>query len=127
MRIELGRSMLRTLPKALLLATVAIVTTASPAFAAEEEGKAANGSEWRTWHAHNRVANKDSLQRGARNFFSYCQGCHSLKYLRYSRMADDLDITGDQLAENLLPPGSKPADYVTARKAADSSMRSAPG
>ena len=119
MRIELGRSMSKVLPKVLMLAAVVVVTTASPAFSAEEEGKAASGSAWRTWRAHNQVANKDSLQRGARNFFSYCQGCHSLKYLRYSRMANDLDITQDQLAENLLPPGSKPADYITARMPTD--------
>ncbi|MCP5329237.1 MAG: cytochrome c1, partial [Sinobacteraceae bacterium] len=24
--------------------------------------------------------NRDSLQRGARNFVAYCSGCHSLKY-----------------------------------------------
>jgi ubiquinol-cytochrome c reductase cytochrome c1 subunit len=35
-----------------------------------------------------------SLQRGARNFMNYCSGCHSLKYLRYNRMAQDLQIPG---------------------------------
>ena len=35
------------------------------------------------------ISNTDSLQRGARNFMNYCSGCHSLKYLRYNRMATD--------------------------------------
>ena len=35
---------------------------------------------------------KASLQRGASIYMSYCAGCHSMKYLRYERMADDLSI-----------------------------------
>jgi ubiquinol-cytochrome c reductase cytochrome c1 subunit len=58
------------------------------------------------------VANLASLQRGARNFMGYCVGCHSLKYVRYSRMAEDLDIPQEQLEKFLLPPGDKPADYI---------------
>lgn len=34
-----------------------------------------------------------SLQRGARDYMNYCSGCHSLKYLRYSRMAQDIGLT----------------------------------
>jgi len=33
-----------------------------------------------------------SLQRGARLFVDYCYGCHSLKYIRYERLVDDLKI-----------------------------------
>jgi len=36
--------------------------------------------------------NKESLQNGAKIFISYCLGCHSAKYLRYERMAQDLEI-----------------------------------
>ncbi len=32
---------------------------------------------------------------------SYCSGCHSLKYLRYSRMAEDLGLTEEQVMDNL--------------------------
>lgn len=35
----------------------------------------------------------ESLQRGAKLFMNYCSGCHSLRYLRYNRMADDLGLT----------------------------------
>jgi len=122
MRIELERSMSRPLFKVLMLVALALTAMTSVVYSAEEAGKGAAGADWRSWHARNRVANKDSLQRGARDFFSYCQGCHSLKYLRYSRMADDLDLTGEQLTANLLPPGSKPADYITARMPPDDAV-----
>lgn len=36
------------------------------------------------------VRNKLSLQKGARIFFDYCQGCHSLKYIRYSDLAQGI-------------------------------------
>ena len=47
------------------------------------------------------ISNTDSLQRGARNFMNYCSGCHSLKYLRYNRMAEDLKIPESEL-KNLM-------------------------
>ena len=36
---------------------------------------------------------KAALQRGAKIFMNYCSGCHSLKYLRYSAMANGLGLT----------------------------------
>ena len=39
------------------------------------------------------VDDKAVLQRGARFFMNYCSGCHSLKYMRYNRLARDLDLT----------------------------------
>lgn len=39
------------------------------------------------------VGDKAMLQRGARFFMNYCSGCHSLKYMRYNRLARDLDLT----------------------------------
>ncbi|HEV7431530.1 MAG TPA: cytochrome c1 [Steroidobacteraceae bacterium] len=70
--------------------------------------------DWQDWHAGNEVTNTDSLQRGARNFVNYCSGCHSIKYLRYSRMARDLKIPTEQLKLHLLPAGATPADYFQA-------------
>ena len=48
-----------------------------------------------------------SLQRGAQLFVNYCSGCHSLKYLRYSRMAEDLGLTEDEVQANLNLSGAK--------------------
>ena len=33
-------------------------------------------------HAGTNVQDQASLQRGAKLFFNYCVGCHSLKYMR---------------------------------------------
>lgn len=39
------------------------------------------------------TSNKEALQRGAQLYMNYCSGCHSLRYMRYSRMAKDLGLT----------------------------------
>lgn len=50
------------------------------------------------------VKNKEQLQRGAKLFMNYCSGCHSLKYMRYNRMAEDLGLTdfAGKINKNLL-------------------------
>jgi ubiquinol-cytochrome c reductase cytochrome c1 subunit len=58
------------------------------------------------------TANKAGLQRGARDFMAYCSGCHSLKYLRYNRLAKDLDIPEDLLKANLMFTSDKPGDTI---------------
>ena len=68
--------------------------------------------EWQAWQPGNDVSNIASLQRGAGNFMGYCAGCHSIKYVRYSRMGADLNIPEQQL-EELVKPGSKKNDYIT--------------
>ena len=62
--------------------------------------------------ADNEVGNLPSLQRGARNFMAYCSGCHSLRFMRYSRLAADLKIPDDQRDEYLVPAGKKFTDYI---------------
>jgi ubiquinol-cytochrome c reductase cytochrome c1 subunit len=74
--------------------------------------KEGGGDAWPSWRAGNDIANKTSLQRGARNFVNYCLGCHSLQYLRYNRVADDLGITQDQLQANLMFTGGRPFDVM---------------
>jgi len=54
-----------------------------------------------------------SLQRGARNFFNYCAGCHSLQYMRYEQIAEDLNISEEQLLDNLIFTNKTPQDLVT--------------
>jgi ubiquinol-cytochrome c reductase cytochrome c1 subunit len=91
-----------------------------PAAAAEESGSVAFGADWESWRANTSVADLASVQRGARNFVSYCLGCHSLKYERWSRLATDLKIPPGLLEKELLPPGDKTTDYiVTHMPAAD--------
>jgi ubiquinol-cytochrome c reductase cytochrome c1 subunit len=57
------------------------------------------------------ISNTESLQRGARNYMNYCSGCHSLKYLRYSRMAEDLKIPPAEL-KNLMFTSDKAFDGI---------------
>jgi len=92
---------------------------AAPGNAAEEAaagheggGHGGSGVDWQAWKAGNEVSNTASLQRGARNFVNYCLGCHSLKYVRYQRMADDLHISEEQLRDHLIPTGAKTTDYM---------------
>jgi ubiquinol-cytochrome c reductase cytochrome c1 subunit len=85
---------------------------AAPAAAAEAaEGF---GHDWSSWHAGNSVSDLASLQRGARDFMGYCRGCHSLKYVRYSRLAQDLEIEPALAEKYLVPASAKLSDYVTA-------------
>ena len=51
-----------------------------------------------------------SLQRGMTLYVNYCLGCHSLKFQRYERTADDLGIPHDIALRNLVFPGrARPA------------------
>jgi ubiquinol-cytochrome c reductase cytochrome c1 subunit len=85
---------------------------AGGAMASEEGGHGAT-VDWQSWRANNSVEHTASLQRGAANFVNYCLGCHSLKRLRWSRLAEDLDITTDLLQQTLLPAGVPVTDYIT--------------
>jgi ubiquinol-cytochrome c reductase cytochrome c1 subunit len=59
------------------------------------------------------LKDKASLQRGAKYFANYCLGCHSLQYMRYNRMAEDLGIPDDELRANLIFGDSNPGDLMT--------------
>jgi ubiquinol-cytochrome c reductase cytochrome c1 subunit len=66
------------------------------------------------------IANTESLQRGARNFMNYCSGCHSLKYVRYNRLAADLKIPESELAGNLMFTSDKVFDTINSAMPKDS-------
>ena len=123
MRTEAGRGRGGFLAASLLSAAAAAT---HGAWAAEEAAggpqiPAGFGADWQSWHAANDVSDMASVQRGARNFVSYCLGCHSLKYERWSRLAQDLGVPPRLLEQDLLPPGDKPAQYIlTSMPAADS-------
>jgi ubiquinol-cytochrome c reductase cytochrome c1 subunit len=104
----------------LVLTLLALPLGLSAAEPAAGEPEAAAPVHWENWHAGNNVADIESLQRGARNFMNYCIGCHSLKYMRYQRMGDDLNIPTADLNADLVAPGSSNLDYIlTAMPAAD--------
>ncbi|MDN5924098.1 MAG: cytochrome c1 [Xanthomonadales bacterium] len=58
------------------------------------------------------IHNPAALRHGAKLFFNYCVGCHSLKYVRYSRMAADLGLSEAEVMNNLNFTGAKFAGHV---------------
>src|SRR5215469_624817 len=93
---------------------LACLLTYGTARAAEEAaGEGAKfGADWESWHANTNVTDMPSVQRGARNFTSFCLGCHGLKYQRWSRLGTDLSIPTDLLQKDLMPPGDRITDYI---------------
>ena len=65
-----------------------------------------------TLHSGTDLGDQASLQRGAKFYMNYCSGCHSLKYLRYSRMAEDLGLSEDDVQANLNFTGAKVGEQV---------------
>lgn len=62
--------------------------------------------------AHIDPTNKESLQRGARTFVNYCLSCHAAAFQRYNRLARDLEISEDDVIENLMFTGEKIGDHM---------------
>ena len=58
------------------------------------------------------LGDRGSLQRGAQLYMNYCSGCHSLKFLRYQRMAEDLGLTEEEVMGNLNFTGAKYGEHI---------------
>lgn len=65
-----------------------------------------------TQQAGNDLGDRASLQRGAQLYMNYCSSCHSLKYLRFSRMAEDLGLTEEEVMTNLNFTGAKFGEHI---------------
>ncbi len=74
-------------------------------------------------HAGNDVSDIASLQRGARNFMNYCSGCHSAKYIRFSKMQEDLQLTEDQITSNLMFAAKKTDELLDIAMPANDAAR----
>lgn len=61
-----------------------------------------------------------SVQRGASLFMNYCHSCHSVEYMRYQRLAKDLELTEEQVEENLMFGDREITDYMIAAMPAES-------
>ena len=89
---------------------IALLATAAAAFLFSATTFAA--TEGALQQAGNDLSDQASLQRGAQAYMNYCSGCHSLKYLRYSRMASDLGLTEQQVMDNLNFTGAKFGEQI---------------
>src|ERR1051325_11973460 len=76
-----------------ILALILSLAFVGAAYAEEEGGLPSANTE---------LGNVASLQRGAKLFANYCLSCHSAQYQRYSRVAEDLGLTEEQVTKNLL-------------------------
>lgn len=73
--------------------------------------------------AGNDPDNINSLQRGARNFMNYCAGCHSAKYVRFNTLGRDLDLSEDQIIENLMFNAEKTFETIQANMPMEDAAR----
>jgi cytochrome c1 len=58
------------------------------------------------------IYNNAELQNGLSTYMNYCYGCHSLKYSRYKRIAEDLEIPIELYISNLIYDDSKPGELM---------------
>jgi ubiquinol-cytochrome c reductase cytochrome c1 subunit len=89
-------------------------------FAAIGASAAEGGGEMQAAQAN--VSNLASVQRGARLYFNYCSGCHSIKYVSYSRLAEDLKLSSDDVLKNFAFTGAKIGDQVMSHMPADNAQ-----
>jgi len=57
--------------------------------------------------------NQESLQKGAKLFVNYCLSCHSAKYMRYSRMGEDIGLSKEYVKDNLMLAAEKIGETMT--------------
>lgn len=94
------------------LVAIAALSFGGIASAAEGEGMPS---------ANVRVDNTASVQRGAKLFFNYCSGCHSLQYMRYSRIGEDLKLDEKDVSDSLIFTGAKIGDRAVNNMPAEQS------
>lgn len=87
------------------LVVLAALAFAQPASAAGGEGG---------FLQHSGVNTRDiaAVQRGAKWFVNYCLSCHSAEYMRYNRLAEDLNLTEEQVMNNLVFSDAKIGDTM---------------
>jgi len=62
-----------------------------------------------------------SIQKGAEHYVKYCLGCHSAKYMRYKRLAMDIEIDEAVVLAEIAPEGANIYDpMLTAMNGHDS-------
>lgn len=69
------------------------------------------------------ITDQASLRRGADLFMTHCASCHSLKYMRYQSMANDLKLTPDQMKQFLALSNAQLSDNIHARIAPDLQLK----
>ena len=64
---------------------------------------------------------RGSIVQGAKHFVKYCLGCHSIKHIRYQRIAKDFGLDDKKVLADIAPQGATIFDQMhTAMNAHDS-------
>ena len=84
------------------LSVVALAKTAVIALAVSLPQTTFSAGGGAALEAFTPVRTDRSLQRGAKIFVNYCQGCHTADYQRYSRLAEDIGISDKDMSENMI-------------------------
>ena len=66
-----------------------------------------------------RLGDLPSMQNGARIFVNYCLSCHNAEYMRYNRMAEDLEIPAALVESQMISSDAKIGDPMTTNMPAD--------
>lgn len=66
------------------------------------------------------MTQKDSIQRGAKYYVNYCQGCHSLKFQRYNRIGMDTGLDLEVIKKNLIFTGASVGQVMNSAIPAES-------
>lgn len=74
---------------------------------------AAAGAEMHLLEARVDLSDRPSLQHGAKIFVNYCLSCHSMEYMRYKRMGEDLGLSEQQVAYNMMFAADKVGSQMT--------------
>src|SRR5215470_8218738 len=95
---------------------LALAALCGAAAAQAEEGEGLQQSQAK-------ASNIASVQRGARLYFNYCSGCHSIKYMSYSRLAEDLQLGPEDVLKSFAFTGAKIGDQVVSNMPAENSQQ----
>ena len=82
-------------------------------------GFGASASRMDMDHVEVNLNDKMALQNGAKLFVNYCLSCHSAEYMRYNRMAADLEIPEEVVLKNMVFNGGKIGDLMTTTMSAE--------
>jgi len=81
--------------------------------------QASGGDNEHIVHAPINMDDKASMQKGAQIFVNNCLGCHSAQYMRYGRVAEDLDIPLDIMMDNLVFTTDRIGDVMNSSMPSD--------
>jgi len=56
------------------------------------------------------LSDKESLRRGAKAFADYCYSCHAASFMRFNRIAKDLEMSEDDVREMMIHTRGKKGD-----------------